>query len=46
MVDAKANFNVLIQLRDAEIHFQKFDLLQCCESNSDVRELAIVPAYF
>lgn len=46
MVDAKANFNVLTQLRDAEIHFQKFDLLQCCEPDSDVRELAVVPNYF
>lgn len=46
VVDLKGHFKVLKLLRDAEIHFQEFNLLQCCESDSDVREFAVVSDHF
>ncbi len=44
--DSHAQFKVLKLLKDAEIHLQEFNLLQRCESDSNVRELAVIPYHF
>jgi len=44
--DRHIRFKALKLLKDAEIHLQKFNLLQRCESDSDVREFAVIPSDF